>query len=190
MLEVGKKEIDRLLEAKITRRGTSPWGSPIYLVRKKQPGQNYLTVDFRALNAVTKHNSYLLPYLNDFTNSLHGCKVFSLIDLKNAFHQVPMHPNSVAKTCIVTPFGFFVWDYLPFGLLNSAQYFQRHINHFTSDLDFVFMYLDDVLVFSSDEETHLLHLKKLFERFSQYSLTINLQKCKFGVTSRPPRPPY
>ena len=121
--------------------------------------------------------------INDFTNSLHGRKIFSLIDLKNTFHQIPMHPNSVAKTCTVTPFGSFVWDYLPFGLRNSAQCFQRHINHITSDLNFVFVYLDDMQVFSPDEETHLLHLRKLFELFSEYSLTINLQKCKFGVTS-------
>ena len=117
-----------------------------------------------------------MPYLNDFTNSLHGSKIFSLIDLKNAFHQVPMHPNSVAKTCTVTPFGSFGWDYLAFGLRNSAKCFQRHINHITSDLE-------DVLVFSPDEETHVLHLRKLFERFSEYSLTINFKKCKFGVTS-------
>ena len=90
MLEVAKKEIDRLLEAKIIRRGISPWGSPIHLVKKKQPGQYRLMVDFRALSAVTEHDSYHLPYLNDFTNSLHGSKIFSLIDLKNAFHQVPI----------------------------------------------------------------------------------------------------
>ena len=86
MLKVAKKEIDSLLEAKIIRRGISPWDSPIHLVKKKQPGQYRLTVDLRALNAVTEHDSYHLPYLNDFTNSLHGCKIFSLIDLKNAFY--------------------------------------------------------------------------------------------------------
>ena len=176
MLQVAINKIDRLLEAKIIRRGTSPRGSPIHLVKKKQPGQYRLTVDFRALHAVTEHDSYLLPYFNNFTNALHGSKIFSLIDLKIAFHQVPMHPNSVAKTCTVTPFGSFVWDYLPFDLRNSAQCFQRHTKHITADLDFVFGYLDDVLVCSPDEETHLLRLRKLFERFSEYSLTINLQK--------------
>ena len=159
MFEIAKNEIDRLLKAKIIRRGISPRGSPIHLVKKKQPGQYRLTVNFRALNAVTEHEFYSLPYLNDFTISLHVCKIFSLIDLKNAFHQVSIHPSSVAKTCTVTPFGSFVRDYLPFGLRNSAQCFQRHINHITSDLDFVFVYLDDVLVFSPDEETHLLHLR-------------------------------
>ena len=95
-----------------------------------------------------------------------------------------MHPNSIAKIYTVTPLGSFVCDYLPFGLRNSAQCFQRHINHITSDFDFVFVYLDNVLVFSPNEETHLLRLRKLFEHFSEYSLTIiNLQICKFGVTS-------
>ena len=142
-----------------------------------------LTVDFRALDAVTEHDSYPLPILNDFANSLYGCKVFSLIDFKSAFHQIPMHPDSVNKTCTITPFGSLVWDYLPFGLRNSAQCFQRFINQVTSDFGFVFVYLDDVLIFSPDYDTYLIHLRRLLERFSEYSLTSNLDKCKFGVSS-------
>ncbi len=72
---------------------------------------------------------------------------------------------------------------MPFGLRNSAQCFQRFINQVTSDFDFVFVYLDDVLIFSLDHGTHLIHLERLLERFSEYSLTINLNKCKFGVSS-------
>ena len=183
MTKIAKEEIDKLLDAKIIRPGTSPWGSPIHMVKKKQLGKYRLTVDFRALNAVTEHDSYPLPILNDFVNSLHGCKIFFLIDFKSAFYQIPMHPDSVNKTCTVTPFGSFVWDYLPFGLRNSAQCFQRFINQVTSDFGFVFVYLDDVLIFSPDHDTHLTLLRKLLERFSEYSLTINLDKCKFGVSS-------
>ena len=84
------------------------------MVKKKQPSKYRLTVDFRALNAITKYDSYPLPILNDFVNSLYGCKVFSLIDFESAFHQIPMHPDSVNKTCRFTLFGSFVWDYLPF----------------------------------------------------------------------------
>ena len=183
MTKIAKEEIDKLLDAKIIRPGTNPWGSPIHMVKKKQPGKYRLTVDFRALNAVTEPDSYPLPILNDFVNSLHGCKIFSLIDFKSAFYQIPMHPDSVNKTCTITPFGSFVWDHLPFGLRNSAQCFQRFINQVTSDFGFVFVYLDDVLIFSPDHDTHLTHLRKLLERFSEYSLTINLDKCKFGVSS-------
>ena len=90
-----------------------------------------------------------------------------------------MHPGSVNKTCTITPFGSFVWDYLPFGLeirLISIK--------LTSDFDCVFVYvLDDVLIFSPDHDTHLTHLRKLLKRFSEYSLTINLDKFKFGVSS-------
>ena len=75
MTKTAKEEIDKLLNAKIIPPGTSPWGSLIHMVKKKQPGKYRLTVDFRALNAVTKHDSYPLPILNDFVNSLHGCKI-------------------------------------------------------------------------------------------------------------------
>ena len=116
-------------------------------------------------------------------NTLHGCEIFSLINFKSVFHQIPMYPDSVNKTCTITPFGSFVWGYLPFGLRNSALCFQRFINQVTSDFDFVFVYLDDVLIFSPDHDTHLTHLRRLLERFSGYSLTTNLDKCKFGVSS-------
>ena len=81
------------------------------MVKRKQAGKYCLTVDFSALKTVTEHDSCPLPILNDFASSLHGCKVFSLIDFKSAFHQILMHPNSVNKTCTITPFGSFAWDY-------------------------------------------------------------------------------
>ena len=86
MTKIAKEETDKLLDAKIIQPGTSPWGSPIHMVKKKQPGKYRLTVDFCALNAVTEHDFYQLAILNDYVNSLHGCKVFSLIDLKGASH--------------------------------------------------------------------------------------------------------
>ena len=84
MTKIAKEEIDKLLDAKIIPPETSQWGLPIHMVKKKQPGKYRLTVDFRALNAVTEHDSYSLLILNDFVNSLNGCKVFSLIDFKSA----------------------------------------------------------------------------------------------------------
>ena len=80
MTKIAKEEIDKLLDAKIIRPGTSPWGSPIHMLKKKQPDKYRLAVDFRALNAVREHDSYPLPIFNNFVHSLHGCKVFSLID--------------------------------------------------------------------------------------------------------------
>ena len=122
--------------------------------------------------------------LNNFVNSLHGCKVFSLNDFINTFHQISLHSDSVSKTCTITSFCSFVWDYLPFGLRNSAECFQRFLNQVTSDFGFLFLvYLDDVLIFSPDYDTHLINLQRLLERFSEYSLTINLDKCKFGISS-------
>ena len=103
MLEVAKKEIDRLLEAKTIQCETSPWDLPIHLAKKKATWSKSFNGRFSALNAITEHNSYPLSYLNDFTNLLHGCKIISLTDFKNAFHHVPINPNSVTKACTVTP---------------------------------------------------------------------------------------
>ena len=131
MTKIAKEEIDELLDAKIIRPGISAWGSPIHMVKKKQPGKHRLKVEFRALNVVTKHDSYPLSILNDFVNSLHGCKVFSLIDFKSTFHQIPMHPDSVNKTGIITPWffcmGLFAFRTSKFGAVFPKIYQSSYI---------------------------------------------------------------
>ena len=80
MLEVAKKETGRLLEVKIIRRGTSSLGLPTHLMKKKQPGQNRLTEDFRALNAVTEHDSYPFAFIST-TSQIHCMVVKYLVQL-------------------------------------------------------------------------------------------------------------
>ena len=72
---------------------------------------------------------------------------------------------------------------MPFGLRNAAQTFQRFIDHVLRDFDFVFSYINDILLASRDETEHMSHLRLLFQRFTDYGLTINPKKCVFGATS-------
>lgn len=92
-----------------------------------------------------------------------------------------MAQEDVLKTAVTTLFGLFEFTRMPFGLRNAAQTFQRFMHQVTWGLDFVFVYVDDILVASKSEELHEKHLKCLFQRLTDYGLRIKASKCIFGV---------
>ena len=123
---------------------------------------------------------YPLPHLRTAFELLHGSNIFSTVDLKSAFHHVPIAHEDVHKTTIRTPVGAYAFTRTPFGLSTSAQVFQRLIDTVIRGLPFVYAYVDDILIFSKDEKEHLEHLSVLFQRLNNFGLTINLKKCRFG----------
>ena len=177
--EAAKKEYDFLCKEGFARPSDSEWSSALHMVPKPS-GDWRLTGDYRRLNAITIPDRYPIPNITDLFHRLPGSKVFSKIDLVKAFYQIRMHPESISKTAILTPFGLFEHLFMPFGLRNAAQTFQRFMDTVLHGLDFVFIYIDDVLVFSKSPEQHAEHLRQVFNRLNEYGITINPSKCLFG----------
>ena len=180
MLDVVKTEFDKLLKQGIVSRSNSNWASPLHL-GKKSDGSYRPCGDYRKLNSITTRPTFSIPHLFDFVNNLNGAKIFSKIDLSKAYYHVPVSPDSKEKTTITTPIGNFSFNMMPFGLCGAPASFMRLMTEVVDGLKNIYVYLDDVIVFSSSAEDHDIHLRALFERLSEFGLKINKEKCSLGM---------
>ena len=167
-LEAARVEFAELEKQGIVRRSKSHWASPLHMV-KKSDGMWRPCGDFLRLNLQTTPDRYTCPNMADLTARLAGCTVFSKLDLRKGYHQVPVKPEHMHKTAICTPFGLLEFIRTPFGLPNADQTYQRLMDEILCGLPFVFVYLDDMLIAS---RTH-----------DQHGLVLNREKCVLGAST-------
>ena len=138
-------------------------------------------MDYRGLNAITKKNRYPLPLTDDLLDRVRDCKVFSVIDLKNAFNLIRIKDGDEWKTAFRTHLGLFEYLVMPFGLTNAPATFQAFIQDTLRDLlDIIcVVYLDDILIFSRTQEEHDHHVRIILQRLRDANLFANAKKCEF-----------
>ena len=176
--------IDDMLESKkIQPTHTSPWASPLRLLRKKDKSIR-VTVDYQYLNSVTERVAYPFPFADVIFSKLAMAVFFTVIDLTSGYYQVPLDPDCRAYTAFLCSKGCFEYLVLPMGLTNAVETFQRLMNEVLKGLinDFCQVYLDDIIIYSATLDDHIEHVQIVVERLKQHNLKIKLSKCKIAQT--------
>jgi hypothetical protein len=153
-----KEQLQELLDKGYICPIASPWGAPIIFVLKKV-GTQRMCVDHHSLNEVTIKNKYLLPRIDDLFDQLKRACVFSKIDLRSGYQQLKIRASDIPKTVFITQYGLYEYTVMSFGLTNAPTYFTYLMNKvFMEYLDkFVVVFIDDILIFSKNEEEHDEH---------------------------------
>ena len=173
-------QLQELLEKKYIRPSVSPWGEPVLFVKKKD-GTIRLCIDYIQLNKVTMKNKYPLPRIDDLFDQMRGAKVFSKIKLSSGYHQVRIKDEYIHKIAFRTRYGHYEFVVVPFGLTNALATFICLMNSvFSRYLDnFVLVFLDDILIYSKNEEEHEEHLRLTLQLLREHKLYTKLSKCDF-----------
>jgi hypothetical protein len=175
-----KIQLNELLDKGFIRPSSSPWGCMALFVKRKDHSLR-LFVDYRPLNTVTIKNKYPLPRINILFDQLTGAKVFSKIDLRSSYHQIKIQSKDIPKTAFSTRYGLYEYLVMSFGLTNAPAHFMYLMNFvFIPELDkFAMVFIDDILVYSKNEEEHERHLWIILQQLHEHQLYAKFNKCAF-----------
>jgi Reverse transcriptase (RNA-dependent DNA polymerase) len=181
---IEKEEVERMLEAGVIEPALSEWASPVVLITKKD-GSTRFCVDYRKLNALTTKDTYPLPRMDDYLDSLGEAMIFSTLDCNSGYWQVPIPEEDRDKTAFVTHCGLHRFTRMPFGLFNAPATFQRALDLILAGVKwkYALVYLDDVIVYSRNAEEHLGQLDHVLSLLAQAGATLKLKKCEFFKSS-------
>ena len=177
--EKEEKEIDRILRAGIEPTSTE-WASPVVFVPKKD-GTMRFCVDYRKQNAVTVRDSYPLPRMDEFIDSLGDATVFTTLDCSSRYWQVEIAEEDRDKTTFTSHSGLYRFLRVLFGLKNAPATFQRAVDIILSRLKWetALVYLDDVIVYSRTVTEHMAHVPEVIRLLHTAGVSLKLAKCAF-----------
>lgn len=178
-------QIDKLLETGIIRESSSQWTSPIWVVPKKSDNSGKkkyrIVVDYRKLNEKTPADRYPIPEVSEFLDRLGKAQYFSVLDLASGFHQIEVDPKDIPKTAFNVDHGKYEFVRMPFGLKNAPSTFQRLMDSVLRKQLGIrcFVYMDDIIIFSTSLQSHLVDIAKVLQTLKEANLKIQCDKSDF-----------
>ena len=176
-----KQHVQNMLTRGWITKSKSPWSSPVVIAKKKDGGIRFCC-DYRLLNRKTVADKHPLPRVQEALDDLVGSNLFTVVDFSRAYYQGFLTPDSRAKTAFVTPWGFFEWVRIPFGLTNAVAAFQRFMEETLEEVrgEFALPYLDDTIIYSKVVSEHIDHIRQVLRKFKERGLKLNIDKCEIA----------
>nr|GFA57429.1 putative reverse transcriptase domain-containing protein [Tanacetum cinerariifolium] len=175
-------QLQELSDKGFRRPSSLPWGAPVLFIKKKD-GSFRMFIDYRELNKLTVKNRYILLRINDLFDQLQGSSIYSKIDLRSGYYQLRVREADIPKTAFRTHYGHYEFQVMSFCLTNAPAIFMDLMNWVCKPyLDkFVIVFIDDILIYSKNEQEHGEHLKLILELLKKEKLYAKFSKCEFWI---------
>ena len=185
-----KKLLAEFIERGWIEPSDSEWASPAFIVPKKEKGEWRLVVDYRGLNEQTEHDSYSLPLIDTILQKQQKKRIFTVLDLKHGYYQMPLHPDSRPCTGMSTPLGPMQWKVVPMGAKNGNAAFQRMMDDLPGPVrDCADPFVDDIIIRSGTEdmtedeliEAHEKDLRRVLSEPDKHNMVCKPTKASLFV---------
>ena len=178
--QVVETEVEKLLKRQVIRLSNSPWCCSPPIVIPKPDGTNRFVNNFRALNAVTKRDKFPLERMEDLLDKISGSTWFTVIDLKSAYWQIPIHEKDKCKTAFSTGNALYEYNVSAQGLCNAPPTFARFMNQILRSVaSFTIIYLDDLLCHAKTREENICQVTEVLRILNHWNMKISIKKCQW-----------